>query len=190
MSVSDKPAAAEADPNHFALVWIDAEGARILRWRDRVVAVRVASELPVHERSTYHVRHDPRVRHGGGGGGADDAARHRTEHLRQFLARVEAALDRDEVLEVIGTGELCERLAAEMRHHDEAHHRHRTITVDHSMRMTARQLNARLKARVGVLPVRGGVGAYRWTGDLPRQRSGRATGPRRVVAKEPQSDAD
>jgi len=172
-------------PDRFALVWIDAEGARILRWREKVTEVRVPSEIPVHERSTYHVRHDPRVRHGGGGRGGDDAARHRTEHVRQFLSRVEDAILAEEALEVLGTGELCQRLASQIRRHDRTHHRDRTITVDHSMRLTRPQLVARLKERVGLESVRGGVGAYRWSGDLPHERSGRVTGPRRVVGKPP-----
>jgi hypothetical protein len=174
-------------PEGFALVWVDAEGARILRWRDGMTEVRVPSEIPIHERSTHHVRHDPLVRHGGGGRGADDAARHRTEHIRQFLDLVEAALVADEALDVVGTGELCERLANQLRRGDQAHRRQRPITVDHSMRLTSRQLAARLKERVGLEPVRGGVGSYRWTGDLPHQRSGRVTGPRRVVSKPPRS---
>jgi hypothetical protein len=172
-------------PERFALVWIDAEGARIFRWREKVTEARVPSEIPVHERSTFHVRHDPLVRHGGGGSGADDAARHRTEHVRQFLARVEAALLAEDALEVLGTGELCERLASQVRRHDRRHRRDRSITVDHSMRLTRPQLVARLKERVGLESVRGGVGAYRWTGDLPHERSGRVTGPRHVVRKPP-----
>ncbi|MEX0629791.1 MAG: hypothetical protein WEE67_05050 [Chloroflexota bacterium] len=172
-------------PDRFALVWIDAEGARILRWREKVTEARVASEIPVHERSTFHVRHDPLVRHGGGGSGADDAARHRTEHVRQFLSRVEDAILAEEALEVLGTGELCQRLASQVRRHDRTHHRDRSVIVDHSMRLTRPQLVARLMERVGLEPVRGGVGAYRWTGDLPHERSGRVTGPRRVVRKPP-----
>jgi hypothetical protein len=187
---ADAEGPAGAEPGQFALVWIDAEGARVLRWRDAVIEARVPSEIPIHERSTYHVRHDPTVRHGGGGRGADDAERHRNEHVRQFLARVEAVLSADEALEVVGTGELCERLVIQLRDHDEAHRRHRPITVDHSMRLTSRQLAARLKERVGLEPVRGGVGSYRWTGELPQQRSGRVTGPRRVVSKPPRSPAD
>jgi len=177
-------------PERFALVWIDAEGARVLRWRLRVVETRVPSEIPVHERSTYHVRHDPLIRHGGGGRGADDAARHRTEHVRQFLARVEANLVGDDALELVGTGELCERLAIQLRRNDRAHRRRRPIAVDHSMALTPRQLAARLKERIGLAPVRGGVGSYRWTGSLPHERSGRVTGPRRVVSKPPRPRAD
>jgi len=170
-------------PDRFALVWIDAEGARIYRWSEKVTEARVPSEIPVHERSTYHVRHDPRIRHGGGGSGADDAARHRTEHVRQFLARVEAALLAEDALEVLGTGELCQRLASQVRKHDRTHHRDRSVTVDHSMRLTRPELVARLKDRVGLEPVRGGIGAYRWTGGLPHGRSGHITGPRRVLRK-------
>ncbi len=176
---------AASDPQRFALVWIDAHGARIFRWRDRAVEKRVGSSIPAHERSTYHVRHDPQVRSGGGGRGADDAARHRTEHVRQFLARVESALAAEEALDVLGTGELGQRLASQVRRHDRAHHRERPITVSHSMRLTRPQLVAHLKDRLGMEPVRGGVGAYRWTGDLPHTRSGHISGPRRVVDKPP-----
>lgn len=173
------------DPEHFALIWVDAEGALIFRWRDRVIQTKVASEIPVHEKSTYHVRHDPRVRSGGGGRGGDEVARHRTEHLRQFLRRVETALADNDDLEILGSGDLCERLAGEIRRADEARHRHRSITVERSMKPTSRQLAARLKERIGRPPVRGRVGAYRWVNDLPHLRSGRITGPRRVVAKAP-----
>ena len=173
------------DPAAFALVWIDAEGARILRWRDGVVETRIHSDIPVHERSTYHVRHDP-SRHGGGGRGADDVARRRSEHVRRFLARIEAELLADGALELIGTGELCEELASHLRRADvEDHHRHREIVVDHAPRPTSRQFAARLKASIGKAPVRGGVGSYRWTGALPHERSGRVSGPRRVVRKAP-----
>lgn len=171
------------DAERFALVWIDAEGAEIRRWRGRVVVTKVPSEIPMHERATAHVRHDPTVRRGGGGRGGDEVARHRTEHIRQFLARVEAALAADGELEVIGTGELGQRLARQVRRHDGVHRRVRPITVDHAMRPTPRQLSARLREHVGVTPVRGGVGAYRWTGDLPHGRSGHVGGPRRVVPK-------
>jgi len=169
----------------FALVWIDAEGARILRWTGRPVITAVPAEIPIHERSTHHVRRDPRVRHGGGGWGADEAARHRTEHIRQFLDRVEAAVGSDLVLEVLGTGPLGERLARQVRRHDRARHRGRQIIVAPCAPLTDPQLVARLKDRVGVRPSRGGVGAYRWAGSLPRTRSGRVRGPRRVVRKPP-----
>jgi hypothetical protein len=53
------------------------------------------------------------------------------------------------------------------------------------MRPTRRQMIARLRRRVGLTPPRGGVGAYRWSGHVPRLRSGPATGPRRVVRKRP-----
>jgi hypothetical protein len=177
------------DAPRFALVWIDAEGARILRWVGEVSETVIGSEVPVHERSTHHVRHDPRTRHGGGGRGADEAARHRAEHLRQFLGRVEDALRDDDAMEILGTGYLCDRLASQVVRTDRGHGRSRLISVDHSMPMTDRQLAARLKERVGKAPLRGGAGALRWTADLPEQPSGRVTGPRRVVEKSPTSRA-
>jgi hypothetical protein len=183
METDEDEAPAPATADEFALVWIDAEGARILRWRGKLTEVRVPSDIPVHERSTYHVRHDPRVRYGGGGRGADEAARHRTEHVRRFLARVEATLGAEETLEVLGTGELCQRLASQIRRHDRTHHRNRPVTVDQSMRLTRPQLVARLRQRIGLAPIRGVAGAYRWSGDLPRDRSGRVRGPRRVASK-------
>ena len=182
MSAQPTEIPATFEAKGFALVWVDAEGARVLRWRDGVVESRIASDIPVHERSTYHVRHDP-SRHGGGGRGADEAARHRTEHVRQYLSRIESEVSNDEALELIGTGELCEQLAGRIRRADRAHHRARHILVEHSMRRTSRQLAAHLKRRVGITPVRGGVGSYRWTGELPHERSGRVTGPRRVTRK-------
>jgi hypothetical protein len=167
-------------------VWIDAEGARILRWAGRVSTAVIESNIPVHERSTDHVRHDPLIRHGGGGRGADEAARHRTEHLRRFLGRVEDALrDDGGGVEILGTGTLGERLASQLKSDDRRHGRSRPIRAEHSMRMTDRQLAARLRERVGASRPRGGAGAYRWSGDLPHQPSGRATAPRRVVQKPP-----
>jgi len=190
MNADTEEGPASFRPDGFALVWIDAEGARILRWRKRVVESRVESEIPIHERSTYHVRHDPMVRRGGGGRGGDDAERHRIEHVRRFLELVESALAEDDAIEVVGTGELGERLATQLHDHDSTHRRDRPITVDHSMPLTSHQLAARLKDRVGLRPVRGGVGSYRWTGDLPHLRSGRVIGPRRVAAKLPPLPAD
>lgn len=174
------------DDRRIALVWIDAEGARILRWVGKVSRTVIESDVPVQERSTHHVRHDPRTRHGGGGRGADDVARHRTEHLRRFLGRVEAALRDDEEVDILGTGTLGDRLASRLRRDDHGHGRSRPITAEHSMPMADRQLTARLRERVGESPRRGHVGAHRWTGTLPRLRSGRVTGPRRVVEKPPQ----
>jgi hypothetical protein len=173
------------DGHRLALVWIDAEGARILRWTGTVSETVIDSEVPIHERSTYHVRHDPRTRHGGGGRGADEVARHRTEHLRRFLGRVEVALRDDEEVEILGTGTLGDRLASQLKRDDRGRGRSRPITAEHAMPMTHRQLEARLKERVGESRPRGGTGAYRWSGTLPHQRSGRVTEPRRVVEKPP-----
>jgi hypothetical protein len=79
---TDIDGVAAADPTAFALVWIDARAARILRWRDGVVETRIDSTF--RPRAVDRpCRHDPRTRHGGGGRQAD-AARHRTEHIRRY----------------------------------------------------------------------------------------------------------
>ena len=98
--------ATEFKPESFALVWIDAEGARLLRWRGHVVEAFIEANIPTREKSTEHVRHDPLVRSGGGGRGNDEVARHRSEHVRQFLALVEAAVSDDGPIEILGTGTL------------------------------------------------------------------------------------
>jgi len=190
MNAEKEAGPASIRPDGYALVWIDAEGARILRWRERVVESRVESEIPIHERSTYHVRHDPMVRRGGGGRGGDDAERHRIEHVRRFVDDVESALADDDTIDVLGTGELGERLASQLQDHDSTHRRERPISVDHCMPLTSRQIAARLKERIGLKPLRGGVGSYRWTGELPHQRSGRVVGPRRVAPKLPRLPAE
>lgn len=98
-----------------ALVWIDSTGARILRWRGRVVVDAIASDVPPHTRGTAHVRHDPRDRHGGSGRGQDDAERRRNEHLRAFLRQVADRLAGDRRVEILGTGTVGERLARLLR---------------------------------------------------------------------------
>jgi hypothetical protein len=52
----------------ITLVWIDSAEAVIHRWHaGRVQRTHVESHVPIHRRSTGHIRHDPTIRHGGGG---------------------------------------------------------------------------------------------------------------------------
>lgn len=174
----------------FALVWIDSELARILRWRGRVVTEKIVSDVPPHVRSTAHVRHDPRVRHGGSGRGQDDAERRRNEHLRAFLKAVAARLHEEDEIEILGTGTVGERLAALLRRQTARRHTATTVAAIHSMPLTPRQLAARLRQRLGLHPRRGTVGAYRWSGDLPHTPSGAVTGPRKVLEKAPSREPE
>ena len=167
----------------FALVWIDSERATILRWQGRVVTETLAADVPPHVRSTAHVRHDPSVRHGGSGRGVDDAERRRNEHLRAFLRAVADRLGDDDRIEILGTGTAGERLAALIRRRTAHEHSPPSVEAFHAMPLTPRQLAARLRKRLGMGDRRRTVGAYRWSGELPRTRSGALIGPRRVLKK-------
>lgn len=171
------------DDKGYALVWIDSKLARILRWRGRVVTDKLVSDVPPHVRSTAHVRHDPGVRHGGSGRGQDDAERRRNEHLRAFLRGVADRLGDDDWIEILGTGTVGERLATLLRRQAARRPSPPSIVVLRSMALTPRQLATRLRQRLGLDPRRLTAGAYRWSGELPRTRSGRVTGPRRVLEK-------
>jgi hypothetical protein len=132
-----------------AVVWIDSDGARILRWRGRVRSEKIISNVEQHVRGTLHVRHDPRVRHGGSGSGQDEAQRRRIEHMRAFLARVAARLDRDTDIEILGTGTMGGRLATLLRHETASRSPAPTIVVKRSAPLSPRQLVAHLRERVG-----------------------------------------
>jgi hypothetical protein len=177
--------------SQFALVWIDFDHATILRWRGgAVVTERIASEVPARERATAHVRHDPDVRHGGSGRGQDDEERRRNEHLRAFLAGVADHLSTETELEIIGTGTAGQRLATVLQRRRAGRPRAAGVTVVRSEPMTARQLATRLRHHLGLDARRRTVGAYRWSGDLPRQPSGAVRGPRRVLEKPPSEPRD
>lgn len=181
---------AVADPPGLALVWIDSKVARILRWRGGIVSEKIKSDVPPHVRSTAHVRHDPRVRHGGSGRGQDDAERRRNEHLRAFLKSVASRLHDDDQIEILGTGTVGERLAALLRRQPARRDPPPTIIAMRSMWLTPRQLATRLRQRLGLQPRRRTVGAYRWSGDLPHTRSGAVIGPRRVLEKPPSRERE
>ena len=177
-----------ADPRTFALVWIDARLARILRWRDGVVIETIMSDVPPHVRTTAHVRHDPAVRHGGSGRGQDDAERRRNEYLRGFLKSVASRLRHDERIEILGTGTVGERLATYLERTTARRLSPPVVGATRSAWLSERQLAARLRQRLGLQRRRGGPDADRWSGDLPLRRSGAVTGPRRVLDKPPARD--
>lgn len=176
-------AGAKPRAERFALVWIDSERATILRWQGRAVSETLVSDVPPHIRSTAHVRHDPSVRRGGSGRGQDDAERRRSEHLRSFLRAVADRLDEDDRIEIVGTGTVGERLAALIRRRTAHRHSPPSVEAFTSMPLTPRQMAARLRQRLGLDDRRRTAGAYRWSGELPRTRSGALIGPRRVVKK-------
>lgn len=170
----------------FALIWIDFDHALILRWVAGAVSTeRVTSDVPPRERGTAHVRHDPRVRHGGSGRGQDDEERRRNEHVRAFLNAVADRTTMETDLEIIGTGTAGQRLASIIRQRRAGRPGAGEVAVVRSEPLTSRQLATRLRHHLGLEARRRTVGAYRWSGDLPRKPSGAIRGPRRVLRKAP-----
>ena len=169
------------------LVWIDAREALIVRWHDdRTRLERLESEVPVHHRSTGHVRHDPGIRHGGGGRPQTAGEPHRLEHLERFVVDVANRLAPDDDLLIVGPGTVHERLDRHVLESDAHHGRHRNIACEASQPLTDRQLIARLRAFAGAETRRRTVGAYRWSEPPAHRPSGQAwLPPRRVVEKPP-----
>lgn len=138
-----------------ALVWIDAETAMVVRWKDGLPAIeRYESDVPPHHRGMEHVRHDPLTRHGGGGGWQAAEERRRIEHLDRFVAEIAAHLDADEDLVIMGPGTVHERLGASLRELDAQRRRTRPVDVRKSERRTERQLVAQLRTHLCAGPRR------------------------------------
>ncbi|MEI8332646.1 MAG: hypothetical protein WCH74_02155 [Chloroflexota bacterium] len=141
----------------ITLVWIDADGASIVRWPQSQDVERLESEVPAHRRSTGHVRHEPAAGHGGVAP-QDAGERHRNEHLRRFIATVADTVEADDELAVIGPGTVFESLARLIADRDRTHARSRVIHVETSKPLTDRQLVARARELAGAPPRRRAVG--------------------------------
>ena len=143
-----------------ALVWIDAREAVIVRWADDASSLeRLLSDVPIHRRSTGHVRHDPLTRFGGGGAPQSAGEPRRLEHLDRFVENVAARLVGDADVLIIGPGTVHERLDALLRELDAAERRTRAVEVRRAARLTERQLVAELRAHLGAGPRRRRVGS-------------------------------
>lgn len=140
-------------------MWIDAESASVTRWRDGVETIRLVSDVPVHRRSTGHVRHDAGIRHGGGGAPQSAGEPHRLEHVRRFLELVAGVIPLDQDVEILGPGTMRYRLTVLLREHDERlheqGHERRQVHTAAATRLTARQLAARARELNGAAPRRG-----------------------------------
>lgn len=142
------------------LVWVDAREAVLARWAaGRPVLDHVASDTPAHHRGTGHVRHDPRVRHGGGGESPSTVEGHRLEHERRFLDAVVERIEPDADVLVSGPGTLRDHLARRIRRKDAKARPGRAVASEAAGPMTDRQIVARLRRTVGE--------------ELPRQPIGR-----------------
>jgi hypothetical protein len=150
----DEPAARGVE-----LVWIDAREAVLAHWANgRPILEHLASDTPAHHRETGHVRHDPRVRHGGG---ASQLAveGHRLEHERRFLESVADRIEPGVDVLVIGPGTVREHLARRMRRAAREGPSPRAVLSEAAGPLTDPQIVARLRRAIGK--------------DLPRQTVGR-----------------
>ena len=146
--------------NDAVLVWIDAEEAVLVRWRDEAAMIEaVRSEVPPKRRSTGHVRHDPRIRHGGGGTPQSAGEPRRLERLRQFVAAVTDRIAADEDVIILGSGTVRTRLETSLREADRVAPDARSVTSEASPRLTHPQLVARLREAIGAEAPRRVVGA-------------------------------
>lgn len=133
------------------LVWIDADRAvigRIDEPGNDPTTETILSDVPVHHRSTGHIRHDP-TRHGGEGVGGDLLERTREEHLRRFIGVVAGRVG-DEPLEILGPGTCREHLTRRLRERDVEGAITRPIRTEPSAPLTQRQFLARLRVRAGL----------------------------------------
>ncbi len=150
----------ETTDREGVLVWVDARESVIVRWAGGEAAIeRRLSDVPPRRRSTGHVRHDPRTRHGGGGAAPHDAGEgRRIEHLNRFVDRIAAEVTEDDDILLIGSGQVRELVASRLREADLQAHRNRQLTVDPAGRLTDPQLVARLRAHLLASPERIAVG--------------------------------
>lgn len=148
----------EAPEQPWTIVWLDARGARIVRWVEGPVIEQVEAEIPTHHRSTGHTRYDPTDRHGGSGPRSARDGR-REEHLRSVLRAVAERLPPDEGLELIGPGTLHARLAELVREEDRRRGNERPIASLACGPLTDPQLIARLRDRLNRAAPRRLVGA-------------------------------
>ncbi len=149
-------AATETAERPRTVVWIDSRIAILARWDGRSTSLaRVASDVPVHRRSTGHVTQKPGPLSSGGVAPRADGEARRLEHLARYLHAVAERVPEYDEVEVVGPGTVHERLAVLLRERDAAHRRERGIREAHAGPMTDPQLRARLRTLAGVVSRRG-----------------------------------
>lgn len=150
--------ASEVAAADLTLVWIDAESAVIVTWRDHASAIeRLASDVPAHQHAMPHIRHDPLVRHGGGASQTAMPMRRR-ELLARFRDRVRERLPETGAVMVVGPGPLREDFAHDVVDDDRRHRRTRSVESAPSPPLTDRQLIAMVRRLAGDEPRRRRVG--------------------------------
>lgn len=166
----------EIDPERVALVWMDAETAYIVRWRDEPVIERLDSGVPPRRPAVGSVRRGP-ARPSGGGSvpGHGTEGRHR-EHLDRFMGELARTLTDMQFIEVAGRGMPHRQLATFL---GDVARRAGSMTVvttrTLSRRPSERQMMARLRKMVDQERPRRRVGRYRLGAEGPTTATGRPT---------------
>ncbi len=150
-------------PRQRTLVWIDSRQAVIVRWDGAARFIRIESDVPAHRRSTGHVAHNPWIRQGGGGSPQEAGERHRLEHLHRFISQVEARLEPEDEIEILGPGTVRERLAHLVETNDQRRGRPRRVRTHPAGPLTEAQLVALVRDAAGDPPGRGREGSPGYT---------------------------
>jgi uncharacterized protein (DUF58 family) len=131
------------------LVWIDARRAVVATWQTGEPHLEtILADIPPRDRSIGHVRLDPAIRHGGGQR-QDKLDHRRTERVREFLDRVQAAIPTQGRAVVIGPGEMRHHLLRRLRETSGAGALPREVTSEPAKPMTDSQIVARLRELAG-----------------------------------------
>jgi hypothetical protein len=158
---SARASTAEPTEHPLTLIWIDSREAVVVRWADGAARTeRLESDVPIHHRSTGHVRHDPGIRNGGGGPPQTAGEPRRLEHLARFLEAVLQRVAESDDLLVLGPGTVRHHLVDRIREVDVRHHRERRITTEPALPLSVRQLVARVRQAAGAAPRRRTTGPH------------------------------
>ena len=166
------------EPGLVGLVWIGADRAVVVRWKDEPTVEHLDGAVPPKRRAVGSVRRGPARPSGGGrvaGHGTEDW---HEQELRRFLSDVVARLDGLEAVEVIGRGLHPERLADLLRQVAARRDADTVVTTRTlSRRPSDNQLKARLRKLVGEQLPRRRVGRYRLPGPEHATPTGRPLRP-------------
>lgn len=152
--VSPVPGAGVGSP--VTLIWIDARQAVVARWGEGAARLdRVAGDLPPHERSLGHVKHNPLIRQGGGQLQTRlDHRRHEAEHA--YIDAVLVHVPDEGYVEVIGPGPMRHHLVSRLLRRERPGAA-RVVRTQAADQMTDAQVAARLRELAGHPPARRAV---------------------------------
>jgi hypothetical protein len=170
----------DLDPEGVGLVWMDGEGASIVRWDGEPVVERIESGVPPNRPAAGSVRRGPARPSGGGRVPGHGSEGRHLEEMGRYLGDLAEKLADLDAVEISGRGrpheqlaELLERLA------QRSGEPFQVTTRSLSRKPTNRQLMARLRELVGRELPRRPVGSYPGSGPVPADPEATTQRPRR-----------